>query len=128
MKLATFSYQGRRSIGVVKDDGIADLAGHAVPQTMEEFLDAGELAVERARELSGAARTIPIADIRLHAPVEHPQIPGCRVVNSPIEFGEVEPRRHRGAPELGQHTEEVALEAGLSWEEIARLKELGALG
>lgn len=73
MKLATFSYQGRRSIGVVKDDGIADLAGHGVPQTMEEFLDAGELAVERARELAGAARTIPIADIRLHAPVEQPQ-------------------------------------------------------
>jgi len=48
------------------------------------------------------------------APVEHPQIPGCRVVNSPIEFGGVEPRAHRGAPELGQHTEEVALEAGLS--------------
>jgi 2-keto-4-pentenoate hydratase/2-oxohepta-3-ene-1,7-dioic acid hydratase in catechol pathway len=73
VKLATFSYQGRRSIGVVKDDGIADLAGHGVPQTMEEFLDAGELAVERARELAGAARTIPIADIRLHAPVEQPQ-------------------------------------------------------
>ncbi|MDO8432990.1 MAG: CoA transferase [Candidatus Binatus sp.] len=62
------------------------------------------------------------------AQVEHPQIPGCRVVNSPIEFGGAEPRAHRGAPELGQHTEEVALEAGLSWDEIARLKESGALG
>ena len=60
--------------------------------------------------------------------VEHPQIPGCRLVNNPIEFTEVEPRAHRAAPELGQHTEEVALEAGLSWEEIARLKEIGALG
>lgn len=73
MKLATFSYQGRRSIGVVTDNGIADLAGHGVPQTMEEFLDVGESALERARELSGAARTIAIADIRLHAPVEQPQ-------------------------------------------------------
>ena len=62
------------------------------------------------------------------ADVEHPQIPGCRVVNSPVEFGNADPRAHRGAPELGQHTEEVALEAGLSWEEIARLKESGALG
>ena len=73
MKLATFSNQGRRSIGVVKDEGIADLTGHGVPQTMEVFLDAGEWALERARKMAGAARTIPIADIRLHAPVEHPQ-------------------------------------------------------
>jgi 2-keto-4-pentenoate hydratase/2-oxohepta-3-ene-1,7-dioic acid hydratase in catechol pathway len=73
VKLATFSYHGRRSIGVVKDDGIADLAGHGFPQTMEGFLHAGELAVVRAREYSGTARTIPIGDIRLHAPVEHPQ-------------------------------------------------------
>ena len=73
MKLATFSYRGRRSIGVVKDDGIADLGGHGVAQTMEEFLNAGALAMDRARELAGAARTIPIADVRLHAPVERPQ-------------------------------------------------------
>ncbi|MGO9455025.1 MAG: CaiB/BaiF CoA transferase family protein [Candidatus Binataceae bacterium] len=62
------------------------------------------------------------------APVDHPNIPGCRVVNSPIEFGGVDPQPHRAAPELGQHTEEVALEAGLSWEDIARLKESGAIG
>jgi crotonobetainyl-CoA:carnitine CoA-transferase CaiB-like acyl-CoA transferase len=65
------------------------------------------------------------------ATVDHPNIPGCRVVNSPVEFTEISgnnPRNHRAAPELGQHTEEVALEAGLSWEEIARLKETGSLG
>jgi 2-keto-4-pentenoate hydratase/2-oxohepta-3-ene-1,7-dioic acid hydratase in catechol pathway len=73
VKLATFSYQGRRSIGVVKADGIADLGGLGVPQTMEEFLTGGALAMDRARELVGTARTIPIADIRLHAPVGHPQ-------------------------------------------------------
>jgi 2-keto-4-pentenoate hydratase/2-oxohepta-3-ene-1,7-dioic acid hydratase in catechol pathway len=73
VKLATFSYQGRRSIGIVKDDGIADLGGLGVPQTMEGFLNAGALAMERARELVGTARTLPIADVRLHAPLEHPQ-------------------------------------------------------
>ncbi len=62
------------------------------------------------------------------AAVDHPQISGCRVVNSPVEFGDADPRAHRAAPELGQHTEEVALEAGLTWEEIARLKEAGVLG
>jgi len=62
------------------------------------------------------------------ASVDNPNVPGCRVVNSPIQFGRVEPRPHRAAPELGQHTEEVALEMGLSWDEISRLKESGAIG
>jgi crotonobetainyl-CoA:carnitine CoA-transferase CaiB-like acyl-CoA transferase len=62
------------------------------------------------------------------AQVDHPNLPGCRVVNSPIEFGGVEPKPHRAAPELGQHTEEIALEIGLSWEDISRLKESGAIG
>ena len=62
------------------------------------------------------------------AAVDHPNIPGCRVVNSPIEFSDTRSQPHRGAPELGQHTEEVALEAGLTWDEIARLKASGAIG
>ena len=74
-----------------------------------------------------------LADPQAHAigafaPVDHPRIPGCRVVNSPVEFGDVPNTPHRAAPELGQHTEEVALEAGLTWDDIARLKEAGALG
>ena len=46
--------------------------------------------------------------------IEHPNIPGCRVVNSPVEFGSDPHPAYRHAPELGAHTEEVALEAGLS--------------
>jgi crotonobetainyl-CoA:carnitine CoA-transferase CaiB-like acyl-CoA transferase len=62
------------------------------------------------------------------APVDHPNIPGCRVMRSPVEFGAAQSSPYAAAPELGQHTEEVARELGLEWEEIARLKELGALG
>ena len=62
------------------------------------------------------------------AAVDHPNIPGCRVVNSPVEFGGVDPVPHRAAPELGQHTEEVALEMGLTWDQIATLKASGTLG
>ena len=62
------------------------------------------------------------------AAVDHPNIPGCRVVNSPVEFCGAATRPHRAAPELGQHTEEVALEMGLTWDEIARLKASGTLG
>ena len=61
------------------------------------------------------------------ARVEHPEIPDCRIVKSPVEFS-AEEASFSAAPQLGQHTEEVAREAGISWEEIARLKELGAIG
>ena len=62
------------------------------------------------------------------ADVDHPNIARCQVVNSPIEFGGVDSKPHRAAPELGQHTEEIALEVGLTWEDIGRLKESGAIG
>ncbi|HEY6394074.1 MAG TPA: CoA transferase [Candidatus Binataceae bacterium] len=62
------------------------------------------------------------------AAVDHPNVPDCRVVNSPVEFGDSPTDPHRAAPELGQHTEEVAQEMGLSWEEIDRLKHSGAIG
>lgn len=62
------------------------------------------------------------------APVDHPQIPNCRVVRSPVEFTDAGGGAYAPAPELGQHTEQVAQEVGLTWEEIARLKECGAIG
>ncbi len=61
-------------------------------------------------------------------PVDHPQIKDCRVVRGPVEFDGFEDQPFTAAPRLGQDTEAVALEAGLSWEEIARLKEAKAIG
>ena len=48
------------------------------------------------------------------------------LVASPVQFDESAPAL-RPAPELGQHTEEVLLALGLSWEEIAAAKEAGAV-
>ncbi len=60
-------------------------------------------------------------------PVEHADGSTFPLVSNPLQFDETPPSVHR-APELGQHTEEVLLELGLSWEEIARYKEAGAIG
>jgi crotonobetainyl-CoA:carnitine CoA-transferase CaiB-like acyl-CoA transferase len=59
--------------------------------------------------------------------IEHPGIPGCRVVNSPAEFGPGPQPPYRHAPELGAHAEEVALEAGLTWEDIAKAEDAGVI-
>jgi crotonobetainyl-CoA:carnitine CoA-transferase CaiB-like acyl-CoA transferase len=50
------------------------------------------------------------------------------VVRSPIEFGATPASVRHAAPELGEHTEEVLLEHGYTWEDIAALKEKGAIG
>ena len=48
------------------------------------------------------------------------------LVANPVQFDERSPRL-RPAPDLGQHTEEVLLELGLTWEELARYKEAGTI-
>ena len=51
-----------------------------------------------------------------------------RLVASPMRFDDVPTVPRWAAPELGQHTEEILLETGLDWDEIGRLREVGALG
>jgi crotonobetainyl-CoA:carnitine CoA-transferase CaiB-like acyl-CoA transferase len=48
------------------------------------------------------------------------------LVANPVQFDEAPPSLRR-APEHGEHTEEVLLELGLSWEEIAAFKESAAI-
>lgn len=50
------------------------------------------------------------------------------MVASPAEFAGTPCPTPAMAPELGQHTEEVLLELGYDWEQIAALRERGALG
>jgi crotonobetainyl-CoA:carnitine CoA-transferase CaiB-like acyl-CoA transferase len=54
--------------------------------------------------------------------VEHPTLGRIRTLGSPIKMSETPPLVGRRAPLLGEHTGEVLREAGLSDEEIARLK------
>ena len=58
--------------------------------------------------------------------VEHPEWGRQAVIGSPIRFSDTPAHPGAVAPELGQHTEEVLLEAGYTWEEIADLRERGA--
>lgn len=80
-------------------------------QTVEDVVDDAQAAAIEAF----AERTLP--DGR-----------PLRIVKSPVVFTDTPAAVQGTAPELGQHTEEVLLEAGYGWEEIARLKDAGALG
>ena len=55
-------------------------------------------------------------------PVDRPGQETVRVASSPVQFGGKPIEATRPAAEVGEHTEEVLLEAGCSWEDIGRLK------
>jgi crotonobetainyl-CoA:carnitine CoA-transferase CaiB-like acyl-CoA transferase len=60
------------------------------------------------------------------AEVQHPSGQTLRVVRSPVVF-DARPPDIGVAPEFGQHTEEILVEQGHSWDEIVQLKTIGAI-
>jgi crotonobetainyl-CoA:carnitine CoA-transferase CaiB-like acyl-CoA transferase len=52
---------------------------------------------------------------------------GSPLVASPVRFSDTPARTGEHAPELGQHTEEVLLAAGFTWDEIGALHAAGAI-
>jgi len=59
---------------------------------------------------------------------DHPTHGQMEVLASPINLSETPADIRMPAPEFGQHTEELLLEQGYSWEEIASFKEQGVIG
>jgi len=54
--------------------------------------------------------------------LHHPARPEVKVVMTPVKFVQNPAEVKASAPELGQHTEEVLLEMGYTWEDIANFK------
>ena len=75
MKLATFSQAGSTRIGVITGDEVVDLAAAApeMPRAMEAFLAAGAPALERARAAVRGGPRLPLASVKLEAPVLAPR-------------------------------------------------------
>ncbi len=59
--------------------------------------------------------------------VEHPAHGKFKNVASPIQLSKTPTKISRVAPELGQHTEEILLEMGYTWDDIMVLKEAKAI-
>lgn len=68
MKLATFELDGRRSVGMVRDGTVFDIGG-----TMEELLESGADRVAEAAMIAERGTPIPLASVRLAAPVTRPR-------------------------------------------------------
>jgi crotonobetainyl-CoA:carnitine CoA-transferase CaiB-like acyl-CoA transferase len=59
--------------------------------------------------------------------IDHPSHGRIQLVDVPIKFADAHVSARGPAPELGQHTEEVLLEAGYGWDEIAKFRTDGVL-
>ena len=59
--------------------------------------------------------------------VKHPITGEVTLVASPAKFSKTPVHINSAAPLLGQHTEEVLLELGYSWDDLAKLKAEGAI-
>jgi crotonobetainyl-CoA:carnitine CoA-transferase CaiB-like acyl-CoA transferase len=70
-----------------------------------------------------------VADPLTAASGAFPRVDGSsrRTVASPIDFAGELPGEAGRAPELGEHTEQLLIDLGYEWEDIARLQERGAI-
>ena len=54
-------------------------------------------------------------------------VDGVDTVAAPVSFSATPAQTSAVAPELGQHTEEVLLDVGYTWDDIAALRDAGAI-
>ncbi|HEX3364187.1 fumarylacetoacetate hydrolase family protein [Phenylobacterium sp.] len=69
MKLVTFSVNGRRSVGVVRENGIVDVTEGGA---MEMLLAEGAEGMARAHRAAVAGIPVSLDSVQLHAPVTRP--------------------------------------------------------
>ena len=59
--------------------------------------------------------------------VQHPDLGPVKLADHPIRYSKTPHSIRSVAPELGQHTEEVLLELGYTWEDITNFQDLGVI-
>jgi 2-keto-4-pentenoate hydratase/2-oxohepta-3-ene-1,7-dioic acid hydratase in catechol pathway len=70
MRLVSFTHQGALRWGRLEGDEVVDLAGTGLPRSVLALLEAGDAALAAARVAPGPR--LPLASVRLHAPVLRP--------------------------------------------------------
>ncbi|MFC2022245.1 CaiB/BaiF CoA transferase family protein [Chloroflexota bacterium] len=61
------------------------------------------------------------------AEINHPVAGQMKLVTTPVKFRQNPASLRTPAPEVGQHTEEILLDLGYSWDDLAQVKEQGAI-
>jgi len=97
MKLATYVHGGRQSYGVVTDRGVRDVpaAWPDGPASLLDAIQAGPPAIARIRDIAAAqaATAIPLADVKLRAPIPTPP----KLLGLAVNYAEHHREIERGA-------------------------------
>jgi crotonobetainyl-CoA:carnitine CoA-transferase CaiB-like acyl-CoA transferase len=93
-----------------------------------DLLRRRDLIVESVQDYSELADDPQVAENEMIVTMDHPSHGAMRMVGPAVNLDGTPGSIRRPAPEFGQHTEEVLLEAGFSWEEIEALRKDGVIG
>jgi crotonobetainyl-CoA:carnitine CoA-transferase CaiB-like acyl-CoA transferase len=81
------------------------------------------IAWERVQTIPDLVHDPQVIANRYLVDFAHPVLGNIKVQPFPIGFGKIPVRPRSHAPEFGQHTEEVLLEIGYTWDDIAQLQD-----
>jgi crotonobetainyl-CoA:carnitine CoA-transferase CaiB-like acyl-CoA transferase len=110
---------------------IAELDSIFATRTADEWVDLfskADLMAARVNDYAEVARDPQNLENGYITTVEREDGPPVQMVGLPVIFSKTPGRIRNLAPEIGQHTEEVLLEAGYGWDEMEALRGKGAIG
>jgi alpha-methylacyl-CoA racemase len=90
------------------------------------FNDEHDAMIEPVLDLDEALESDLVREREMVVEMEQPELGPVRLLGLPVKFSRTSGDPTRPAPALGEHTEQVLAEAGLSSEEVASLLESGA--
>ena len=93
-----------------------------------EHLRKYDLLVECVQEYGELSADAQVTANGMLATLDHAQHGLLPIVAPAVNLSETPGTIRHAAPEFGQHTEEVLLQAGFGWEEIAALRDEGVIG
>jgi len=88
-----------------------------------EIMREHKLICTRVQTLSDLFTDPQVIENKYIMDYEHPVYGHIKTVGFPWEFSDTPATLRLPAPELGQHTEEVLLELGYTWDDISRLRD-----
>ncbi len=106
-------------------DGI--FATKPLPEWLELLEKGGDFIFGPIQTVSQAIEDPQILANKYITDFDHPVFGPTKIVGVPYKFSKTPATVTQAAPELGEHTEEVLLEAGYTWEDIADLKDKGII-
>ncbi len=90
-------------------------------------LNAAGVPCDRVKTLPEVFADPPTIEQQMVISAEHPGHGEVKMLGFPVKFAEAPCRLRRPAPDLGADTDDVLRELGYSTEDIARLREAGAV-